>query len=163
MHDSSRLVLHFHFFLCIAARQKGIDVWKDIECDRVGIDFGYWFSILSGCFDLGSQFSDSASTAAGDSLVARRENASNAERPVQWVEGHECDRSGAVWICDQPRMLLNVIAIYLRNHKRDAWIHSKHRRIIDYDRSGIAGDRHEPPGNITPRAKEGEVNALKGS
>ena len=60
MHDAPALVLHFHFFFRVAARQKGIDVRQNVERDRMRIDFRHR-----------SCFSAAASTCDRSSLIAR--------------------------------------------------------------------------------------------
>ena len=161
MHDAPALVLHFHFFLGVAAGQKGIDVRENVERDRMGIDFGHRRLFFGGRFDLGPQFADRARTAPGNGLITGGKNTPDAKRPVQRIERHERDRGGAIWIRDQSGMLPNVFAIYFRNHQRDIGFHPEHGGIIDHNRAGRARDRCVTPRDVAAGAEEREIDALK--
>ena len=151
MHDPPALVLHFHFFLGVAAGQERIDVRENVERDRVGIDFRHRRLLFGRRFDLGPQFADRARAAPGNSLVTGRKNTPDAKCPVQRIERHERDRGGAVWIGDQSAMLLNVVAIDFRNHQRDIGFHPEDGRIIDHNRARRARDRRESAGRCRRR------------
>ncbi len=100
---------------------------------------------------MGPEFADRARTAPGDGLVTGGKNTPNAKRPVQRIERHERDRGRAVWIRDQSGVLLDVVAIYFRDHQRNIRLHPEDGRIIDHNRASRAGDRRVTPRDIAAR------------
>src|ERR1041385_2602305 len=79
MHDPPAFVLHFHFFLRVAARQKRIHMREKIEGDRVRIHFGARWWIRRGSVGLRAELFDRARAAAGHGLVAGGDDAPKKE------------------------------------------------------------------------------------
>src|SRR5262249_13949322 len=87
--------------------------------------------------NLVAQFFNCTRTAARDCLVTGGKDASKAERPMKWIERHQCHCGGAVWVRDQSAMSASVIWIYFRDHQRHSLIHPECGRIIDHNRTSL--------------------------
>ena len=125
------------------------------------IDLGHGRLLAGGRFDLGPEFDDCTRPAPRHGLITGGEDTPDAKRPMQWIKRHERDRGRAIWIRDQSGMLLDVVAIYFRDHQRNIRFHPKDRRIIDDNGASRACDRCVLPRDIPARAEKGEIDALK--
>src|SRR5207248_4179921 len=79
MHDPAAFVLHFHFFLGVTTFEKCIDLRKDIEGDRMRIDFRARRTTFGSSADLLLQLGNRARAAARNCLITRGKNTLHME------------------------------------------------------------------------------------
>src|SRR2546430_723585 len=116
MHDFGALILHFHFLFGVTAVEKNIDVRQNVEGNRVRINLRRQLSILAGGGDLFFKLVDRALSAAGDGLITGGKHSPNTERTMERINRHQRDRGCAIWVSDDPAMLLHVLSIDLRDY-----------------------------------------------
>src|SRR5260370_9384720 len=111
MHDLASLVLHFHFLCGVTELEKNIDVWQDVERDRMRINLWRRLPILSRCFHLILQFSNGACATAGNSLITRSENTANSKSAMQWINRHQGDCGLAIRVGNEPPIFLYILPL----------------------------------------------------
>ena len=76
---------------------------------------------------------------------------------MQRIQRHQGNRCGAIWIGDDAVMLLNVCAIYFRNHERHIRLHPEDGGIVDHDSAGVARKRNKSP-RVSPPALKNAIS-----
>src|SRR6476619_6057683 len=108
MHDLTRLILHFYLFLGVTAFQERIDMWQQVEGDRMrknsrrSVSRSVWFA-CAGCRQVAhratatgflilrpssclvSQLFNTSNATARDCLISRSENPMYAENLMQRI------------------------------------------------------------------------------
>jgi hypothetical protein len=81
---------------------------------------------------------------------------------MQRINRHQRDCGCAIWIGNDSAVELDVAAINFRNHQRHVRFHSKGRRVIDHNRTGIASDWGKFSRDRRACTKKRDVDSSKG-
>ena len=108
--------------------------------------------------DLLFQLFDGLGAGAGNSLVARGEDALHTEGLVQRVQGHQANGGGAVRVGDDALMRGHVGRVDLGNHQRDGRVLAEVAGVVDHHAAGLDRGRGVVARNRSAGAEESDVD-----
>ena len=107
------------------------------------------------------QFLNRARSRAGYRLIAGCEDAPHTKAPVQRINCHQGDSGRAIWIRDDPLVLVYILAVDFRDNQRHIGFHPESRRIVDDDGAGTLGQGSKLARDFASCAKKCDIDVLE--
>lgn len=120
----SALPCHLHLLLGISVLLKLVDLWNNIEWERMSKDCILGFTPLQVHSRSVQQFIHALLTSPRCGLIGGHDNFLEAKEFVQWPQSHETNGSGAIGIGNE-LLALGALSIDFRNDQWDVWKVSK--------------------------------------
>ena len=116
----------FHFFFGVSIFLEFVDLWNDIERQRVCKDVILDFFAIQKRFGSLCEFIHSRLTSSTCSLICAHQNLFQIEEFVQRPNGHESNGSGTVGVGNEFR-LFGFLSIDFGNYQRNVFFISESR------------------------------------
>ncbi len=134
---------------------------QHVERDRVRVDLGLGLVAGQQPGRLLAQLAHRRLAGPADRLVARHDDALQADGIGEGLQGHDQRRGHAVGVGDDAGVPLEVALVDLGDHQRDGVVHPVGAGVVDHHGAGLDGRRPELQGAGAAGRKKGDVDPLE--
>ena len=131
--DFVGLVDELHFFLGVILFLPNVDVWDEVERDLMLEGFRMDRFTVKDLTRLLGQLADACFASATDSLIGADDDAIDTRFFVEWIERADHEDGGAVWIGDEPLVILRCLTVDFRNDQRNIRFETEGGAVVDDD------------------------------